>query len=201
MTGLLSLDGVAAIPMVILVAAVVLLGIWMSNIAFDRGVPNYVSRKIGHGAGGLAFLASLFFASPGWPIAVAAGFGVLLLIARLVRPEILRGVGGTGRADKAMAEVWFPLVAIPVFLVAWLWLDKPAVAVASLLFMAWGDGVTGLVRSLVYHRAVKGVWGSAAMLAVCLAIAGVFIRPFWIGIAASRWPSFTERTVRRSTEC
>jgi dolichol kinase len=32
---------------------------------------------------------------------------------------------------------------------------------------------------------VKGLWGSLAMLCVCLAVAGVFIRPFWIGVVAS----------------
>ncbi len=93
-----------------------------------------------------------------------------------------------------MAEVWFPLVAIPVFTISWLWLNKPAVSVASLLFMAWGDGVTGLVRSFVYHKAVKGLWGSLAMLCACLAIALVFIRPFWIGVAASVVAVITERT-------
>ena len=182
------------IPLAILVAGVVLVGLWTSNIVFDHGVPNYISRKIGHGAGGVAFLAALFFATAAWPIAVAAGFGVLLLTARLVKPELLRGVGGTGRASTALAEVWFPWVAVPVFAISWLWLDRPEVAVASLLFMAWGDGITGLVRTLVYHRAVKGLWGSLAMLCVCLAIAGVLVRPFWIGIIASVVAVAVERT-------
>jgi phytol kinase len=182
---LYSIDGVGGIPAAILIAGIVLAGIWTSNIVFDHGVPNYVSRKIGHGAGGCAFLASLFFATPAWPIAVASGFGVILLTARLVRPNILRGVGGTGRNSTALAEIWFPWVAVPVFAVSWYWLGKPEVSVSSLLFMAWGDGITGLVRSVVYHRAIKGLWGSLAMLCVCLAIAGVLIRPFWIGIVAS----------------
>jgi phytol kinase len=182
---LYSIDGVGGIPAVVVIAGVVLVGIWTSNIVFDHGVPNYISRKIGHGAGGLAFLASLFFATPAWPIAVASGFGVMLLTARLVRPHILRGVGGTGRNSTALAEIWFPWVAVPVFAVSWYWFGKPEVSVSSLLFMAWGDGITGLVRSVVYHRAIKGLWGSLAMLCVCLVIAGVLIRPFWIGVVAS----------------
>jgi dolichol kinase len=48
--------------------------------------------------------------------------------------------------------------------------------------MAWGDCLTGLVRSQVYGRAVKGLWGSLAMLVVCLIIAWSFIHPFWIGL-------------------
>ena len=176
---------VAEIPLVVLIIGAVLVGLWISDIVYDLGVPNYISRKMGHGAGGLAFLASFVFSSSGWPIIVAAIFSALLLTARLVKPEIIRGVGGTGRTPKVMAEVWFPLVAVPVYAISWLWLNQPAPAVTSLLFMAWGDGVTGIVRSQVYHRPVKGLWGSLAMLVVCLAISWVFIRPFWIGIAAS----------------
>ena len=175
----------AEVSLVVLVCGVVLVGIWISNITYDLGVPNYISRKIGHGAGGLAFLASYFLSSAGWPIIVAAGFSILLLIAHLVKPDILRGVGGSGRSSSSMAEVWFPMVAVPVFAVSWLWFDKPAVAVACLLFMAWGDAVTGLVRSQVYHKPVKGLWGSFAMFCICLVISWVFIQPFWIGIVGS----------------
>jgi phytol kinase len=189
-----SQNMVTELPLVILGVGVALVGLLISNIVYDHGVPNYVSRKIGHGAGGFAFLVSFFFSTSGWPIVVASGFGVLLLVARLVKPEILRGVGGTGRSDMVMAEVWFPWIAVPVFIISWLWLNKPAVSVTSLLFMAWGDGITGLIRSLVYHRAVKGLRGSLAMLGVCLVIAGVFIRPFWIGVVASVVAVITERT-------
>jgi dolichol kinase len=84
-----------------------------------------------------------------------------------------------------MAEVWFALVAVPVFAVGWLWLNRPFVAVACLLFMAWGDCVTGLIRFKVYGRPVKGLWGSLAMLFVCLAISWAFLKPFWIGAIGS----------------
>jgi len=183
---------IAEFPLVVLIAGAVLIGLWISNIVYDLGVPHYISRKIGHGAGGLAFLAAFAFSSSAWPIIVATGFGALLLAAHLVRPETFRGVGGTGRGDTAMAEVWFAWIAIPVFGISWLWLNEPAVAVTSLLFMAWGDGVTGLVRSQVYHRPVKGLWGSLAMLGVCLSISWVFIRPFWIGVAGSLMAVITE---------
>jgi dolichol kinase len=184
---------VAEFPLVVLVAGAVLIGLWISNIVYDLGVPHYISRKIGHGAGGLAFLAAFAFSSSAWPIIVATGFSALLFTAHLVRPETFRGVGGTGRSETVMAEVWFAGVAIPVFCISWLWLNKPAVAVTSLLFMAWGDGVTGLVRSQVYHRPVKGLWGSLAMFCVCLAISWVFVRPFWIGVVGSMVAVITER--------
>ena len=46
--------------------------------------------------------------------------------------------------------------------------------------MAFGDSITGLVRSLVYKREVKGTWGSAAMLGVCLLVALLY-QPYWVG--------------------
>lgn len=51
-------SSISEIPLVVLVAGAVLVGIWISNITYDLGAPNYISKKIDHGAGGLAFLAS-----------------------------------------------------------------------------------------------------------------------------------------------
>ena len=181
------------IPLVFLVIGVVLSGLWVSNIIYDHGVPQYISRKVGHGAGGLAFFGSYLLSSAFWPIIVSAALSLLFLSARFVKPNTFRGVGGSGRDQKIMAEVWFPLVAVPVYGVSWLWLKQPAVAVGGLLFMAWGDGITGLVRSQVYHRAVKGLWGSLAMFVVCLVISWVFIEPFWIGAVASLFATVAER--------
>lgn len=180
------------LPLATLCIVVVLPALWISNVLYDRGVPNYISRKIGHLAGGIAFLLAFFFSSAVWPIFIATMFGILLIVARLIKPEIIRGVGGTGRSNKIFAEIWFPWVAVPVFLISWLWLNHPEVSVTCLLFMAWGDGVTGFIRSLVYKRAVKGLWGSLAMFCVCLVISAVFIRPFWMGISASIVATVTE---------
>ena len=47
-------------------------------------------------------------------------------------------MGGSGRSERILAEVWFPLAAVPVYAIAWLWLKHPEAAVACLLFMAWG---------------------------------------------------------------
>jgi dolichol kinase len=91
-----------------------------------------------------------------------------------------------------MAEVWFPLAAIPLIALGWIWLDRPIETVVCILFMAWGDCVTGLVRSQVYRKAVKGLWGTAAMAVTCVIIAWAFIHPFWIGLAAAGVATVTE---------
>jgi phytol kinase len=184
---------ISQIPYAIIVTGSVLVGLWISNTLFDLKVPHYISRKVGHAAGGLGFLISvLLFSSAWWPIVMAASFALALWLARIIRPLTFRGVGGSGRNRNVMAEVWFPLVAIPVFAVGWLWLDKPFITVSCLLFMAWGDCVTGLVRAQAYGKPVKGLWGSVAMLATCLAISLAFIKPFWLGIIGSLVATFTE---------
>jgi len=181
------------LPYAIVTAGVALAGLWISNILFDLGVPHYISRKVGHSAGGAAFLmCGLLFSSSAWPIILATGFTVMLAAARLTEPSAFRGVGGSGREKATIAEIWFPLVAIPVFAIAWGWLKLPLVAVTCLLFMAWGDCITGLVRFKVYGRPVKGIWGSFAMLLVCLAVSGAFMSPFWIGAVASGVAVLTE---------
>ena len=177
----------------VLISGIVFIGLWLSNIVYDFGVPQYLSRKIGHFAGGLAFLISaLVFSSSWWPIILATFFGTLLVIARVLKPETFRGVGGSGRNKKVMAEVWFAWVAVPVCGISWLWLNKPLVAASCLVFMAWGDGITGLVRWYVYHRPVKGLWGSLAMLCVCLIISWMLLEPIWIGFIGSIAAVITE---------
>jgi len=183
------------VPYAAIVIGSVLVGLWVSNTLYDLKVPHYISRKIGHSAGGLGFLIStMLFSSAWWPIVMSASFAFMLWLARVVRPFTFRGVGGSGRNSEVMAEVWFPLVAIPVFAIGWLWLGKPFIAVSCLLYMAWGDCVTGLVRAQVYGKPVKGLWGSAAMLVICLIISWAFIKPFWIGAIGSVVATITEWT-------
>ena len=180
-------------PRVIALAGIILAGLWASNFAYDRDVPQYVSRKIGHAAGGLCFLLAPFLFSSVWlPVFLAGAFAVILLLARLLRPDTFRGVGGNRRGSDSFAEIAFAAVAVPVYLVGWWWLKQPLAAAAALLFMAWGDGVTGLVRARLYRRPVKGLWGSAAMLGVCLALAWALVKPFWAGGVAALAATGTE---------
>lgn len=184
---------IAETPYVVLIAGAVLVGLWMSNILYDLKVPHYTSRKIGHAAGGLGFLTcALLFSSGWWTLILAIAFTVLLGGARVFKPDTFRGVGGSGRPMEVMAEVWFPLASIPVIGIGWIWLDKPLVAISCLLFMAWGDMITGVVRSQVVGRAEKHWSGSIAMFLTCLIIAWCFIHPFWVGAVTALVATITE---------
>ena len=171
----------AEIPFAILIAGAVLVGLYVSNILYDLKVPNYISRKIGHAAGGLGFLlCALLFSSGWWPLIIATGFVIMLWGARFIRPDTFRGVGGTGRPAEAMAEVWFPLASLPLIGLGWIWLDKPLVAISCLLFMAWGDCVTGIVRSKIVGKPEKHWSGSVACFVTCFIIGWALVEPFFL---------------------
>ncbi|GAH53972.1 unnamed protein product, partial [marine sediment metagenome] len=70
---------------VVLIVGAGLVGLWISNVLFDLKVPHYISRKIGHSAGGLGFLLMAFLFSSGWwALIIAAAFAAMLGGARYV---------------------------------------------------------------------------------------------------------------------
>lgn len=180
------------IPYVLLIAGAVLVGLYLANYFYDKGVEQYISRKVSHGAGGVGLLLSaLLFSSPWWPIILAGGFTLLLGGARLIRPQTFRGTGGSGR-QHALAEVWFPLSATISLVIGWAWLGNPFLGVVPTLYMAWGDMLTGIVRSKFYGREVKGNLGSVAMIIVCLVVA-YFFKPYYIGAVGAVVATLVER--------
>ena len=87
----------AEMPYAVFIAAAVLVGLWCSNIFYDYKVPQYLSRKIAHMAGGTGLLlCALLFDSWLWPLILAAGFTVLLLGARFIRSNLFRGLAAPG---------------------------------------------------------------------------------------------------------
>lgn len=170
------------IPYVIFIAGVAVIGLWWANYFYDAGIKQWLSRKVGHFFGGVGFLlCALLFSSFIWPLILAIGFTSVLFLARLIKPESFRGVGGSGRSTKAMSEVWFPFISIPIIGIGWGIFNRPLEAVACLLMMAFGDCVTGWIRALKYDSPHKGLTGSFVMLGSCLIIAWAFLSPFWLG--------------------
>jgi len=183
----------AEISYVVFIAGAALGGLWVSNIFYDYSLPQYLSRKIGHLGGGTALLlCALLFESWLWPLILSVAFTAVLLIARFIKGDLFRGVGGTGR-PIAFAEVWFPAASVVSILVGWVWLGDRWLAILPALFMAYGDAFTGLTRSVVYNREFKGNMGSVAMLVVCLMLAGAFYQPFWIGATGAIVATLVER--------
>lgn len=184
--------GISDIFSATLIACMVLVGLYLSNMAYDHGIPQYVSRKIGHFFGGVGYLLCvLFFSTPWWPLVTSIGFTLLLVGARFIRPSTFRGVGGSGR-PHALAELWFPGAGTLALVVGWAWLGNPWLAIVPILYMAWGDCVTGLIRVKVYGKEVKGNWGSVGMLLTCLLVAVLFT-PYWIAAVGAVVATLAEK--------
>lgn len=180
------------IPFVILIAGAALLGLYLANLFYDYGLPNYISRKLGHLGGCVGFLlCPLLFSTFWWPLILTTGFTGLLLYARAFRPKTFRGVGGSGRPE-ALAEIHFPATGVILIGVGWGLMGEPWLAIVPLTFMGAGDAITGLIRSKVYGKEIKGNWGSLGMLVVCLILA-YFIQPYWIGAVGAATAVLTER--------
>lgn len=179
-------------PYALLVSGAALIGLYMSNYFYDKGCEQYVSRKAAHGVAGMGFLlCALLFSSVWWPLIMTLGFVVMLVAARVVRPSTFRGVGGSAR-QQAFAEVFLPGSAAVAIVVGWLWLGNRWLALVPILYVCFGDMVTGLVRSRLYKREMKGDWGSLAMLLVCLLVA-YFYSPYWIAAAGAMAATLAER--------
>ncbi len=185
------------LPFAVLIGCAVLVGMFLANVLYDYKVPQYLSRKVGHLAGCAGFiLLPLLFKTFWWPLIITVFFTGLLLYARWFRPRMFRGVGGSGRPD-ALAEIHFPATGIVLITVLWGIFKQPWLAIVPLAFMGGGDAITGIVRSQVYHKEIKGNWGSLAMLLSCLALA-YFIHPYFIGavgaVVATLAEKFTKTT-------
>ena len=125
----------------------------------------YYNRKIIHMmAGGVGSLAvPLLVSSPWYP-----------LICGLLVTLLTWGTHATGlrfywfqtpenRNDVKFALMW----SVSVSALWWL-LGNPWLAILPSLYMAFGDGVTGIVRNAVVRRRSKSPIGNVFMLAVCV---------------------------------
>jgi len=188
---------IAEAPFALLIAGAALLGLYLANLFYDYKIPQYISRKLGHLGGCVGFLlCPLLFSSFWWPLILTTGFTALLLYARFFRPMTFRGVGGSGRAE-ALAEIHYPATGIVLIGILWGVLGEPWLAIVPLTFMGAGDAVTGLIRSKIYGREVKGLWGSVGMLVVCLLFA-YFVHPYWVGAAGAVAAVLAEKYTRTS---
>ena len=148
---------------------------------------NFVySRKLAHGLAGLIVLSFPFvFTQPHIPVALS----VVLLLAFVLayKNGFFHGVSIKGR----YSEIYFAGGFILCFS-SW-YLVGPWPGIAAALFLAWGDGITGLVRYPLYHTQFEKGWGgSIAMLVSCLLIA-IMVQPYWIGAVAAVVATIVEK--------
>ncbi len=137
----------------------------------------YVARKAIHmlGGGFVAIISPFVFSSPLMPIIDSYLLMGVLLYVKLRKKEFnwFQEHGNYG-------EVFFTFSFGTLLLIMWViepmyWFSKDVfIAILPLIFMSFGDGITGIIRNYIYKRRVKGFWGSIGMLIFCT-IAGYLV--------------------------
>ncbi len=154
-------------------------GLRLSNLLYDHGVANSLSRYVAPILGGVAFLVAVLWLDA-WTATVLSGAMALFILAvRLGFRQRLRGVRGI-LPSQAWSEVTYALGGTAALAIGWGLLGDRWLAFAPIAFMAWGDSIAGLARATMWHRRVASTWPSIAMLGTCLVAAAVF-QPYWIG--------------------
>ena len=164
--------------------AVLLVALGLSNTLFYLGVPFYVTRKVAHiGSAIPIVLLPVAFFSIAYPLLLSGLF--VLVFASSHKYDLFPGFARKGR----WSEIYFPLsVCVSIGL---LWNYNPWWAIVPPLWLALGDGVTGLVRMKVNKREVKGWYGSLACWIVCLLVGVLTLS--WAGVLGASVATLFER--------
>tara|TARA_B100002051_G_scaffold98567_1_gene94155 strand:- start:514 stop:1203 length:690 start_codon:yes stop_codon:yes gene_type:complete len=181
----------------------VLMVIYGTRLTYDRWIANgmepmvavYYNRKIVHmlAAGVVLLLMPLVFTQPWLPLIGGFALGSFTAYMHKFGGRMHWMQNPDNMNDSSFAF----MLGISIFLL-WILFDDPWLAVLPSLFMAFGDGVTGVVRNKLFSRRTKSAWGNVAMAIVSLPM-GWFIGaasitgiPLW-GLIAGAASSFVER--------
>ncbi len=131
---------------------------------YEQNVAVYYNRKIIHIlAGGLVSILVPFLFKSFTLIAIL----VTVLAIGNYLPHRSGRIWYWYQVKENMYEVHFIIMWGLIMGLGFL-LGNLAIGVLPILFMSVGDGVTGLVRNMLYHRRTKSWWGNIAMALFCI---------------------------------
>jgi phytol kinase len=160
---------------------------WLYNYVLKRGWDpkrgTYLGRKFVHifGAGLVAVTLPFEFHEPWFPFLFAMALAVLTFTLHKTNHIWYWFQDSANYSETYFAITWGAAVLLTWFV------DKTfLLAVVPTLFMAWGDGVTGVVRNLMYKKRTKAWEGSLAMLIVCIPVGALMgVAGVLAGVAAT----------------
>lgn len=164
---------------------------WVYKIAISYGYSSqsgaYFGRKVIHllAGGVVAILLPYLFHEPILPLIMAILLSLFLYLPHRTGKLMYWFQDPNNEYEVHFTIMWGLVVFFLWFIDNTFWL-----AVIPILFMAWGDGVTGIVRNFKYKKRVKGWEGSVAMLVVCVPIG---MRFGWAGILAAILATLAEK--------
>jgi len=157
---------------------------FVSRKVYER-FGTYMARKTIHflSAGLSVFLAPLLFKDSYLPVFLAGLMILLTLSGHVWKLYEWFQVKGN------YADVYFNIMC--TLLLAFFWNHNVWIGVLSCLFMAYGDGVTGVVRNIIYKRRTKAVEGNLAMIALCVPLGYLMLG--WVGAVGGAFASIIEK--------
>lgn len=140
---------------------------WMVGRGMEPIRALYYNRKIVHmAAGGIGSLAvPLVFTSPWLPLVAGLLLTALTFATHQSGWRFYWFQTPENRNDVKFALMW----ALSVSALWWL-LHDPWLAILPALYMAFGDGVTGIARNALIRQRSKSPIGNVFMLIVCVPI-------------------------------
>lgn len=158
-----------------------------------KSVAGYYNRKFMHilGGGVVVLAVPLVFTEPWLPLLAGMILGFIALIAHRSGNKFYWFQSEDNLNDVTFCFMW----GIAIF-VLWEIFGSPWVAVIPPAFIAFGDGITGIVRNLAFQERRKHIIGNIYMMGVCIPI-GYYFASFegialW-GVLAAIVASFFER--------
>jgi dolichol kinase len=160
--------------LVVYTAVVLYLTKYVYKIGRDKGLKSkdavYYNRKFVHiFAGGVVALFVPLYSSPFYPL--IAGF----LLASVTYFSHEKGDKLYWFQNKKdINDVTFCLMwGISIF-VLWVLFDNPWLAILPALFMAFGDGITGIIRNVFFGERSKHYVGNISMAIICIPLGYLF---------------------------
>ena len=167
----------------------------MINKGLEQGVSVYYNRKILHifVGGAIAIAVPFIFTDPIYPLFMALALAIVTTIPYLQNKRLY-----WVQTKENCNDVKFCVMAGLSIYLLWVLLDDPYLAIIPVAFMAFGDGITGIARNIVFKRRTKSAIGNVFMLIVSLPLgwwlASSASTPLpWWGVIAAVTASWIER--------
>ena len=162
---------------------------------FKKNVAIYYTRKLIHiFAGGVVVLIVPFvFSNPWFLLLAGVVMAIITYIAHRIGNKFYWFQTEDNLNDVSFCFMW----GIAIFIL-WQIFGNPWIAIIPPAFIAFGDGITGIVRNIAFKERRKHPIGNIYMMGVCIPIgyyfanAGVPSIPLW-GVIAAIVASLFER--------
>jgi len=164
---------------------------WVYNLAIKKNYPpdsaTYFGRKTIHilASGITVFLIPILYKEPIIPFLSAIFLAIYTYL-----PHKKNQLKQWYQTKNNTKEVNFSIMWGISILVGWFFDKTFWLGVIPVLFMSFGDGITGIIRNIIYKKRTKGWEGSVGMLLVCVVIGS---RMGWAGIIAAFLATIVEK--------